>query len=120
MGEYSSRRSSITSSIEGSIATCSHIIAAMKSSVPVAISAITPKVGMYMLAAISMHGRQECPMRRIQATIGPVMMVAITSRAIAGAFPWKSELLVPITRSRPSPGIPSTTMPTNMTTTISM
>ena len=52
-----------------------HIISPSKSTAP--SNAIAANVGTNIAPAISRHGRQPCPRKRIQATIGTVMVSAI-------------------------------------------
>jgi hypothetical protein len=76
-----------------SMIACSRPMAVAKSAAPAAIMPMTRKVGRNMLAAISLQGRQPWPMRRIQATMGTVMITAIASSATAGASAWSCDEL---------------------------
>ena len=94
----------------GSIAACSMIISAPTSSTtPAPSSASVPSVGTIIEAAISMLGRQPWPRKRIQATIGSVIVNAISISIGPVPSTWKTA----------SAGAPSTTMPSTITTIIS-
>jgi len=95
-------------------------IAVSKPIAPVHMRAIAASAGTNIDAAISLHGRQAWPWCRIQATIGMVMMMAISTMVAAGAESSIALPLVPTARSTPSTGRPRTIMPANMAMTISM
>ena len=68
---------------------------------------------------ISPFARQPWPRKRIQATIGTIIVTAMRPNIAAGASVCRSLQLVPRAVSPQPAGRPSTTMPANIAMTIS-
>ena len=72
-----------------------------------------------MESDISPFACQPWPRKRIQATIGTIIVTAMAPNIAAGASDCSSSQLVPMAVMAQPAGSPSTAMPANITMTIS-